>query len=1094
MSKNLYITLPWDKSYTLLVAPVSGRFAVDQNHVGFEINPATTEALGGVIVGDNLVVTDSGRLSAVGEGVAGVSSFNNRVGKVDMTEKDVSDALGFRPTNYKLPVATDSVLGGVKQGKNVTIAADGAISVPDAPTPYSLPVAAKDTLGGIKVGKNLTIESDGTLNAEGGGGTTGVTTFNNRKGDVKLTKKDVTDVVDIPSPYDLPVATEKSLGGVKIGYNLEIKDDGTLNALDQKVEIHPATTQTLGGIIVGDNLEIDAKGRLSAVGGSESGVIAFNGRTGRVTLTADDVEAVQEIASKGSLGVVKVGRNLTIQPDGTLDADDQGAAAGVSSFNGRKGEVTLTADDVNNVVTPYALPIASENGLGGIKVGDNLTIDRNGRLNAQAGGGGQGASHRLIYSEDAPAWTNFNIKKSDINGYISVVTDSDSPAAMVLPVDVFGSEGCQVEINNLNGTVCVYSADVDNIIFNKDDANSIKPYGTAKLIYLGEDLEMDGVKSVVNGTPQKYWLLFGDVSEDGKYSLKKPAIKSALSGDEQITVDLTLPHEDIPVMGYDFEANGSDGSWKHYSFRNDGRNEVVLDGLTNQVEYTITYHTFATCSRSDESDPIKVKPTGRRPDAPTIVSIDGHWNGAKLFFDEPTTKVNITGWVVKDEAGKVYPLESVTGSGAKLHTGFFATTEAREWSIALAAKNENGIGEYTAFSKVYIGAGHFVPNAPKFAADADIKRTFAWTAPTLWGLEDGYTGFKVIAHDLDGKTADVVVSYPKTATGGVTGVLEYDHKYSLTVRAVYPNGETAESKAVAAAMYPHYIKEAPKDVTIDVSKLDSISVTVNDPIKLPCTGFEVWIDGHVVASESASKTCKVTKGYSGGVECLVQVRWIEIDDQFSDLDTGKKVTPAAPAPDVPKLAGALQKIDKLIITYPKNYTGSEAKTYYLMTRNKGDANWRKTDVTKEVLASGTATITPLVNQSSVEVQYCGSAANSSGESMFSDPLSIVCDPYMPASSPDNGVVFSLIDGNLIININPAFFAPNDQHKRFSGIIMKYSVNSGAVQTVVKPVDWKGSTSDWYGANKGDTLHVSFAAQTWGSVEGQFTRVGDYTRP
>ncbi len=48
----------------------------------------------------------------------------------------------------------------------------------------------------------------------------------------------------------------------------------------------PATNTTLGGIIVGDNLSITGNGVLSAQPG---GVTAFNNRTGNVTLTANDV-------------------------------------------------------------------------------------------------------------------------------------------------------------------------------------------------------------------------------------------------------------------------------------------------------------------------------------------------------------------------------------------------------------------------------------------------------------------------------------------------------------------------------------------------------------------------------------------------------------------------------------------------------------------------------------------------------------------------------------------------------------------------------------------------------------------------------------
>lgn len=65
----------------------------------YTLPPATTSTLGGMIVGDNLTVDGSGRVSAQ----AGQS--------------------------YVLPAATTSALGGVKIGTGVSVTADGTISV-----------------------------------------------------------------------------------------------------------------------------------------------------------------------------------------------------------------------------------------------------------------------------------------------------------------------------------------------------------------------------------------------------------------------------------------------------------------------------------------------------------------------------------------------------------------------------------------------------------------------------------------------------------------------------------------------------------------------------------------------------------------------------------------------------------------------------------------------------------------------------------------------------------------------------------------------------------------------------------------------------
>ena len=66
-------------------------------------------------------------------------------------------------TDYELPVATASTLGGVKIGSNINVATDGKISVP---------VASDSTAGVIKVGANLSIDANGVLSAQAGGSIT----------------------------------------------------------------------------------------------------------------------------------------------------------------------------------------------------------------------------------------------------------------------------------------------------------------------------------------------------------------------------------------------------------------------------------------------------------------------------------------------------------------------------------------------------------------------------------------------------------------------------------------------------------------------------------------------------------------------------------------------------------------------------------------------------------------------------------------------------------------------------------------------------------------------------------------------------------
>lgn len=64
-------------------------------------------------------------------------------------------------STYSLPIATSVILGGVKQGSNVTIDGAGVLSVA---APYTLPIASA-TLGGVKsaAGTGVTIDGAGVV-------------------------------------------------------------------------------------------------------------------------------------------------------------------------------------------------------------------------------------------------------------------------------------------------------------------------------------------------------------------------------------------------------------------------------------------------------------------------------------------------------------------------------------------------------------------------------------------------------------------------------------------------------------------------------------------------------------------------------------------------------------------------------------------------------------------------------------------------------------------------------------------------------------------------------------------------------------------
>ena len=343
------------------------------NDQSYTLPPATSNILGGIKVGSNLSVTQDGILSADDQ-------------------------------SYMLPIASASTLGGIKVGERLSVTSSGVLSANDQS--YTLPPATSNTLGGIKVGSNLSITQDGTLSADAG-------------------------------QYELPVASTNTLGGIKVGERLSVTSGGVLSANDQSYTLPPATSNTLGGIKVGNNLSVTQDGTLSAddqsytlpiasastLGGvkpdgstitinSESGVISSTGEAN----TASNLGSGEGVFSSKSganlqFKSLKAGSNVTISSDSSeiTISSTGGGGGGMSNpmttsgdliVGGTYGTPTrlgvgsagkfLKVGSSGNALewgdgSSYTLPPATSNTLGGIKVGNNLSVTQDGTLSADAG-------------------------------------------------------------------------------------------------------------------------------------------------------------------------------------------------------------------------------------------------------------------------------------------------------------------------------------------------------------------------------------------------------------------------------------------------------------------------------------------------------------------------------------------------------------------------------------------------------------------------------------------------------------------------------------------------------------------------------------
>lgn len=73
-----------------------------------------------------------------------------------------SSAKGY---DFSNAIASETVLGAIKVGENLSISEDGTLSASGGNS-YVLPSATADTLGGVKIGDNVSVTADGTISVD----------------------------------------------------------------------------------------------------------------------------------------------------------------------------------------------------------------------------------------------------------------------------------------------------------------------------------------------------------------------------------------------------------------------------------------------------------------------------------------------------------------------------------------------------------------------------------------------------------------------------------------------------------------------------------------------------------------------------------------------------------------------------------------------------------------------------------------------------------------------------------------------------------------------------------------------------------------
>lgn len=178
--------------------------------------------------------------------VAFSGAYDDLTGKpaIPSRTSDLANNSGYI-TSSALSGYVKSVNGVVPDSSgNVTISVGGGSS---SGSNYTLPTASSTVLGGVKVGSGLPINTSGVLSADVTASTLSAYAKTTDLSAVATSSSynDLSNKPTIPSAYTLPNATSSTLGGVKVGSNISVSN-GTISLAKSNVTsalgYTPATT------------------------------------------------------------------------------------------------------------------------------------------------------------------------------------------------------------------------------------------------------------------------------------------------------------------------------------------------------------------------------------------------------------------------------------------------------------------------------------------------------------------------------------------------------------------------------------------------------------------------------------------------------------------------------------------------------------------------------------------------------------------------------------------------------------------------------------------------------------------------------------
>ena len=189
--------------------------------------------------------------------------------------------------------------------------------------------------------------------------------------------------------YTLPVASVSKLGGMKVGNGLNITDDGTLSTDGEEniIEVVMVNNEPLP--LIGKSVNIDLTDYVRS--NDITAVLHYKGTKqdyNDLPIAGNIIGDVWNIVNSDTTHSVKAGDNVAWNGStwdvlsGTVDLSgyvikEIGKGLSTEDFT---SVLKAKLEGIETGANAYTLPIATENILGGVKVGSNITINANGTI------------------------------------------------------------------------------------------------------------------------------------------------------------------------------------------------------------------------------------------------------------------------------------------------------------------------------------------------------------------------------------------------------------------------------------------------------------------------------------------------------------------------------------------------------------------------------------------------------------------------------------------------------------------------------------------------------------------------------------------